>query len=46
MAGRTGGKQVTITNLRVAKVIPEENIMLIRGAVPGAKGAYVIIEAQ
>ena len=44
MAGRTGGDTVTIFSLRVLKVIPESNLVLIKGSVPGAKGSYVIIE--
>ncbi|MGQ1948401.1 50S ribosomal protein L3 [Geofilum sp. OHC36d9] len=44
MAGRTGGDQVKVENLRVIKVIPESNLILIKGSVPGAKGSYLIIE--
>ena len=44
MAGRTGGKRITTENLEVVKIFPEENIILIKGAVPGHKGAFVIIE--
>ncbi len=44
MAGRTGGDQVKVENLRVIKVIPESNLLLIKGSVPGAKGSYLIIE--
>ncbi len=44
MAGRTGNKQVKIINLRVVKIIPEDNLLLVKGAVPGFKGSYVIIE--
>jgi large subunit ribosomal protein L3 len=43
MAGRTGGEQVTVQNLQVLKVIPEHNLILIKGSVPGAKGSIVII---
>ena len=43
MAGRTGGDQVTVQNLQVLKVIPEHNLLLIKGSVPGAKGSIVII---
>ncbi|GAB1416106.1 50S ribosomal protein L3 [Paludibacter sp.] len=43
MAGRTGGEQVTVQNLQVLKVIPEHNLLLIKGSVPGAKGSIVII---
>ncbi|MCS6933686.1 MAG: 50S ribosomal protein L3 [Chitinophagales bacterium] len=44
MAGRTGGQRVEILNIRVAKVLPEENLILLAGAVPGANGSYLIIE--
>jgi large subunit ribosomal protein L3 len=44
MAGRTGGSRVKIQNLEVIKVLPEDNILVIKGAVPGPKGSYVIIE--
>lgn len=44
MAGRMGGDRVTVSNLKVVKVFAEQNIMLIKGAIPGHKGSYVIIE--
>lgn len=44
MAGRMGGKRVKMLNLRVVKVMAEKNVVLIKGAVPGPKGSYVIIE--
>ena len=44
MAGRDGGRRVKVKNLRVLKVFPEKNIMLVKGAIPGHKGAYVILE--
>ena len=44
MAGRTGGERVKITNLEVLKVFPDQNLILIKGAIPGHKGSYVIIE--
>ena len=44
MAGRTGGKRVKVTNLEVLKVFPEENLIVVKGAIPGHKGSYVIIE--
>lgn len=43
MAGRTGGKQVTIENLEVLKVIPEQGLIVVKGAVPGHKGSTVVI---
>ena len=44
MAGRTGGDTVTVQNLQVIKVIPEHNLLMIKGSVPGSKGSIVIIE--
>nr|WP_321450463.1 50S ribosomal protein L3 [uncultured Carboxylicivirga sp.] len=44
MAGRTGGDRVKVENLKVIKVIPENNLILVKGSVPGAKGSYLIIE--
>jgi len=43
MAGRMGGERVTIKNLRVVNIIPESNIILIRGSVPGHNNTYVEI---
>jgi len=44
MAGRTGGKNVTVQNLVVLKVVEEKNLLVIKGAVPGHKNSYVIIQ--
>lgn len=44
MAGRTGGDRVKMINLQVMKIIPEKNIIVVKGAVPGPKNSYVIIE--
>jgi len=46
MAGRDGSKTVTIENLEVVKIIPEKNILVVKGSVPGAKGSYLIIRKQ
>ncbi len=46
MAGRDGGKTVTIENLLVIKIIPEQNIIVVKGSVPGAKGSYLMIRKQ
>ena len=43
MAGRTGGKQVAMISLMVMQIIPEENLILVKGSVPGPKGSYLII---
>ncbi len=44
MAGQMGNKRVKETNLMVVKVLPEKNLLVVKGAVPGAKNSYVIIE--
>jgi large subunit ribosomal protein L3 len=43
MAGRTGGQKVMSISMRVIKLMPESNLMLVKGSVPGPKGGYVII---
>ena len=45
MAGHMGGDRVKFTNLQVVKVIPENNLSVVKGSVPGAKGSYVMLEA-
>ncbi|MEF3080202.1 50S ribosomal protein L3 [Winogradskyella poriferorum] len=44
MAGRMGGDTVKVENLRVYKVVPEKNLLVVKGCVPGHKNSYVIIE--
>lgn len=44
MAGRMGGDRVTVINLRVMKVVPEKNLIVISGSIPGAKNSTVILE--
>ncbi len=44
MAGRTGGKKVKMINLKVMKVIPEKNLLVVKGSVPGPNNSYVKIE--
>jgi len=43
MAGRTGGDKVIAISMRVMKLMAEENILIVKGSVPGPKGGYVII---
>jgi large subunit ribosomal protein L3 len=43
MAGRMGGEQVTVKNLHVVGVIPDSNLLLLKGSVPGAMNSYVEI---
>ncbi len=44
MAGRTGGKRAKIKNLEVLRIFPEKNLILVKGAIPGHKGSFVILE--
>ena len=45
MAGHMGQDRVKVFNLQVLKVIPENNLLVVKGSVPGAKGSYLIVEA-
>tara|TARA_B100000963_G_scaffold170385_1_gene148248 strand:- start:498 stop:1112 length:615 start_codon:yes stop_codon:yes gene_type:complete len=44
MGGRTGGDRVKSINLQVLKVLPEKNLLIVKGSIPGSKGSYVIVE--
>jgi len=44
MAGRMGGNRVKLINLQVLKIIPEKNLLVVKGAVPGPNNSLVIIE--
>jgi large subunit ribosomal protein L3 len=44
MAGRMGGRRVKVINLQILKIILDKNLVLVKGAVPGPNGSYVIIE--
>jgi len=44
MGGRMGGNRVKVQNIEVVKVMPEKNLLVIKGSVAGAKGSYVLIE--
>jgi large subunit ribosomal protein L3 len=44
MAGRMGGDRVKVQNLQILKVYPEQNLLVVSGSIPGAKGSYVILE--
>lgn len=44
MAGQMGGDRVTTQNLKVLKVIPEHNILLVKGSVAGCNGSTLLIE--
>jgi large subunit ribosomal protein L3 len=43
MAGRTGGSQVTMENLEVLNIISDQNLLVVKGAIPGHKGSIVLI---
>lgn len=44
MAGRTGGDKVKVQNLEIIKIIQEQNLIIVKGSVPGSKGSYILIE--
>ena len=44
MAGQMGNERVTVQNLQVIKVLPEHNLLMIKGSVPGPKGSIVLVE--
>lgn len=44
MAGRMGGNRKKIQNLTIVKIMPEQNVVLVKGSVPGSNGSYVILE--
>lgn len=46
MAGRMGGDRITIKNLKVLKVLPEQNAIVISGAIPGHRGSLLMIESK
>jgi len=44
MAGQDGNRTVKLLSLQILKIVPEHNLMIVKGSIPGAKGSYVIIE--
>jgi large subunit ribosomal protein L3 len=44
MAGQMGDQRVTMQNLEVIKLIPEHNLLLVKGSIPGAKGSIVVVQ--
>jgi len=44
MAGQMGNAKVKVINLQIVKIVPEKNLVLVKGSVPGANGSYIIIE--
>jgi len=45
MAGHMGNERVKVFNLEIVKVIPANNLLVVKGSVPGAKGSYILLEA-
>lgn len=46
MPGRMGGKRVTVRNLRIVDIVEEENLLLVKGAVPGKNGSIVLVRSE
>ncbi|MGK0389688.1 MAG: large subunit ribosomal protein L3 [Maribacter sp.] len=44
MAGQTGNKRIKVMNLEIVKIFPDRNLILVKGAIPGSKGSFVVIE--
>jgi len=44
MAGHSGTAQVTVRNLEIVQVDAEDNVIMVKGAVPGPNGGYVILQ--
>ena len=44
MAGQYGSKQITVRNLKLVKVDPDNNLLLVEGAVPGPNGGFLVIK--
>jgi large subunit ribosomal protein L3 len=44
MGGQTGNRRIKILNLRIIKIFPEKNLVLVSGSVPGPKNSYIVLE--
>ncbi|MFN5795044.1 MAG: 50S ribosomal protein L3, partial [Bacteroidota bacterium] len=44
MAGRMGGDRVKVQNLQIVKIFSDQNLIVVKGSIPGAKGSYILIE--
>ena len=44
MGGHMGDVRIKVKNLKVVRIYPEQNLLVVTGCIPGAKGSYVIIE--
>jgi large subunit ribosomal protein L3 len=43
MAGQLGNQRVTVRNLEVIQVDADDNVLMVKGAVPGPNGGYVVV---
>ena len=46
MGGRMGGDQVKELNIKIVKMIPDENLIIVKGSIPGHNGSYIVIEKK
>lgn len=46
MAGRTGGKRVTVRNVQILDIFPDDNLMIVKGSIPGYNGSILVLEKQ
>jgi len=46
MAGRMGGDRIKTLNVKIVKILAEENLVLVNGSVPGAIGSYIVLEGR
>jgi len=44
MAGQTGNRRVKVQNLQILAIDADKNLLILSGAVPGAKGSYIVVE--
>jgi len=45
MAGRMGGERISVKNLEIVEVVPEQHLLLVKGAVPGSRNGYLLIQS-
>lgn len=46
MAGRMGGERKTVKNLKIIKILPEDNLIIVKGPVPGNKKSYLVLNKK
>ena len=44
MAGQMGNERVKVQNIQIVKIFEEQNLMVVKGSIPGAKGSFVIVD--